>query len=415
MTLDIVSLSRPVVFLGPSLTLSDARDVLDADYRPPVRKGDVYACLATGATTIAIIDGVFHSQPSVWHREILEAINEGLHLFGASSMGALRAAELAPYGMTGIGTVFEWFRDGIIDGDDEVALLFAPEALGHFALSEPLVNIRATLARAVAEECLDSVHAATLLECAKRSFYPDRSYHALLEYPEIAEWPIEAKARLELFLAERVVDLKRDDALALLRHLSAFSEETRKPQAAFPSVFSQRLTFRQIASPSASRPVREVVNDLDLTLRDEIRRRLSRKWYLMAWAREQGLLCPDPVHSAFVQDFEARHLVANRAAWLVERSVTEGEYLAWLAEEAFAGWLRSQGATAYGLDSDDGDPDAAFLADWADALGIHSPDGEPLIPWLVDADPERFGFSSQLPTRFLCELRLGQPAEYSWA
>jgi len=301
------------------------------------------------------------------------------------------------------------------NGDDEVALLFAPESLGHFALSEPLVNIRATLARAVAEECLEHEQAATLLACAKRSFYPDRSYQALLEFPEIAGWPAKTKARLELFLAERVVDLKRDDALALLRHLSVFSDEARKPEAAFPSVFSQRLTFRHIASASGTRPVSDLVNDVDPTLRDEIRRRLNRKWYLMAWAMERGVLCPDPIHSAFVQGFEARHLIANRAAWLVARGVTEGEYLAWLTEEAFAGWLRSRGATAYGLAPGDGDPDAAFVADWAGALGIRSPDGEALIPWLVDADPERFGFSSQRPTRFLCELRLGQPAEYSWA
>jgi hypothetical protein len=365
-----------------------------------VRKGDVYACLATGVTTIAIIDGVFHSQPSVWHREILEAIDEGLHVFGASSMGALRAAELAPYGMTGVGTIFEWFRDGTLDGDDEVALLFAPESLGHFALSEPLVNIRATLARAVAEECLEHEQAATLLACAKRSFYPDRSYQALLEYPEIAGWPVETKARLELFLAERVVDLKRDDALALLRHLSAFSGEARKPEAAFPSVFSQRLTFRHIASAAGTRPVSDLVNDVDPTIRDEIRRRLNRKWYLMAWAREREVCRPER---------------SEGPAFRPSRGVTEGEYLAWLAEEALVQWLRSQGPTSFGLPTNDGDPDAPFLADWAAALGINPPHGEPLIPWLVNADPERFGFSSQRPTRFLCELRLGQPAEYSWA
>ena len=95
-------------------------------------------------------------------------------------------------------------------------------------------------------------------------------------------------------------------------------------------------------------------------------------------------------------------------AWLVARGVTEGEYLAWLAEEAHAGWLRSCGAAAFGLTEGDGDPDTAFLADWAGVLGIRSPDGEPLVPWLVDAGPESFGFSSGPPPRLLCELRLGR-------
>src|SRR5262245_11206395 len=67
-----------VVFLGPTLSHADAARVLDADLRPPVRKGDVYRCLESGVATIAIIDGVFHTEPSVWHREILLALDRGV-------------------------------------------------------------------------------------------------------------------------------------------------------------------------------------------------------------------------------------------------------------------------------------------------------------------------------------------------
>ena len=38
-------------------------------------------------------------------------------------MGALRAAELAMFGMQGHGCVFDWFHTGFLDGDDEVAVL----------------------------------------------------------------------------------------------------------------------------------------------------------------------------------------------------------------------------------------------------------------------------------------------------
>ena len=41
-------------------------------------------------------------------------------------MGALRAAELHPFGMVGIGQVYEWYRDGTIDADDEVAVAHGP-------------------------------------------------------------------------------------------------------------------------------------------------------------------------------------------------------------------------------------------------------------------------------------------------
>ena len=85
------------VFLGPSLSWDEAREILpDATFLPPAKAGDVYLAVKRGATVIAIIDGVFEQVPSVWHKEVLYALSLGVHVFGASSMGALRAAELHP-------------------------------------------------------------------------------------------------------------------------------------------------------------------------------------------------------------------------------------------------------------------------------------------------------------------------------
>jgi len=96
-------------------------------------------------------------------------------------MGALRAAELYSLGMIGHGTVFEWYRDGIIEGDDEVALLHGPAEFGFRPLSEPLVNIRYTLHKAVEEGCLDVPQAQELITCARELHYPNRSYRHLLQ------------------------------------------------------------------------------------------------------------------------------------------------------------------------------------------------------------------------------------------
>ena len=106
-----------VVFLGPSLPREEAAKLLDAEYRAPAQRGDVYACLGCGVRRILLIDGLFHGVPSVWQRELLAAIDEGIEVLGASSMGALRATELLPYGMQGFGRIFESYRDGVIDGD----------------------------------------------------------------------------------------------------------------------------------------------------------------------------------------------------------------------------------------------------------------------------------------------------------
>jgi hypothetical protein len=108
----------PVVFLGPTVPRAAAQSILRADYQPPARQGDFYRYLCGPRRTLVLIDGFFHAQPSVWQREVLAALAEGFRVLGASSMGALRAAELHRFGMIGHGTIFEWYRDGTIDGDD---------------------------------------------------------------------------------------------------------------------------------------------------------------------------------------------------------------------------------------------------------------------------------------------------------
>ena len=42
--------------------------------------------------------------------------------------------------MTGHGTIFEWYRDGVIEGDDEVAFTYKSEEKEYLHLSESLVK-----------------------------------------------------------------------------------------------------------------------------------------------------------------------------------------------------------------------------------------------------------------------------------
>ena len=139
---------RPYVFTGPTLSPDDAHGELDAVYLPPAAQGDVYRAARQRPSAIGIIDGAFERVPAVWHKEILWALVQGIPVFGAASMGALRAAELAPFGMRGVGRIFAAFRDGELEDDDEVAVVHGPADTGYAALSDAMVNIRATLARA---------------------------------------------------------------------------------------------------------------------------------------------------------------------------------------------------------------------------------------------------------------------------
>ncbi|MEQ8660580.1 MAG: TfuA-like protein, partial [Gammaproteobacteria bacterium] len=209
------------VFLGPSLAPATARTLRPANYYPPVRMGDIYRLLASGVETIVIIDGVFHQSTPVWQREILAALEAGIRVVGGASMGALRAAELAPYGMEGVGTIYGWYRDGIIDGDDEVALVHADAELGYRAVSEPLVNLRHNLARAHARGLIDASAHDALVACAKAACFSERSWRALAAAAPWQDLPRPRRAALDAFVAGALEDLKRADALAVLAHLGA--------------------------------------------------------------------------------------------------------------------------------------------------------------------------------------------------
>ena len=62
-------------------------------------------------------------------------------------MGALRASELADFGvMIGVGQIFHWYHEGVIEADDEVAVSYHLTPQGHYVCDTcPLVNIRAGL------------------------------------------------------------------------------------------------------------------------------------------------------------------------------------------------------------------------------------------------------------------------------
>ena len=209
------------VFLGPTLPVAEARLILDATYLPPVAMGDISALMERRPTAIAIIDGLFQRVPAVWHKEILFALSQGVRVFGSSSMGALRAAELHMFGMEGAGKVFEAYRDGLFEDDDEVAVIHGPEEFGYRQISEAMVNLRAGLQRAEAAGLISPATRQALLREAKRMFYPERSWPRLLECGAGSGLPEGELAALRDFVRRENPNVKRDDAIELLRRVAA--------------------------------------------------------------------------------------------------------------------------------------------------------------------------------------------------
>ena len=211
-----------VVFLGPSLSAGEGEAILpDAAFRPPVSQGDVTRAVMAGARAIGIVDGYFERVPAVWHKEILWAMTRGTHVFGAASMGALRAAELHAFGMVGVGEVFAAFRDGRLEDDDEVTVAHGPAEIGHLAASVAMVDIRATLEAASAAGVITQATHDGLIDLAKQTFYPERSYEALLAHATAAGLPATQIAALEGWLPAGRVERKAADARAMLETMAA--------------------------------------------------------------------------------------------------------------------------------------------------------------------------------------------------
>jgi TfuA protein len=209
-------MQRIIVFLGPSLERESAEKILTAEYRPPAKRGDLLRAAQDGADIIGLIDGVFHQESAVAHREILAALKKGVRVVGSSSMGALRAAEMDTLGMTGIGEVYQMYKSGELVSDDEVALVFDPET--GLSLSEPLVNIRFTLREAERQDVISVQDHAALLAAAHSVFYPQRTYGKIVSSAGGAVSP-ESRERFLAWVKLHTVDQKRKDAVAALEYI----------------------------------------------------------------------------------------------------------------------------------------------------------------------------------------------------
>lgn len=228
------------VFAGPTLAAAEVRaEIAGGAPSPsgppwnvivsgPASFGDVCRAAQARPIAILIIDGYFERVPAVWHKEILWAMSEGVHVFGSSSMGALRAAELAEFGMVGVGSIYEAFRGGVLEDDDEVAVVHGPTEDGYMPLSEAMVNIRATLDAATEAGVLGAGTAEVLRRIAKARFYGDRSYPAMFVEAESHGVDRRELQPLREWLPRGRVDQKRADARLLLHRVRDWLETTPK-------------------------------------------------------------------------------------------------------------------------------------------------------------------------------------------
>lgn len=232
-----------IVFTGSTLSAEEANQILPGvSCHLPVKCGDIFRVLRLLPKIIVIIDGLFEQNASVWHKEILYAMSRGVRVYGASSMGALRAAELNEYGMIGFGKIFTYYKDRtIVVDDDEVAITHTMNNKECNTNVIPLINMRFTLEKAIENRILDREKADSFLLKIKEIPYFQRNLK-LIER-KIADSDIFSWIKINY------IDQKKLDAIQLLEHISKNKNcnnpsELRK----FNSTFFIRKLYREIIS-----------------------------------------------------------------------------------------------------------------------------------------------------------------------
>jgi len=222
-----------VCFVGITIAPEDAKGILDAEYFGPIKAGDIPAVIAeVGPCAIGIVDGVFHRTAAVLHKDILYALDKGIQVFGAASIGALRAAELRDCGMIGVGQVYGKYVTGELTGDDEVAVPVARLPGKGWVIAndcDALVNIRATLAAAQIRGALTEAVATAIGQAAKGLCFTERRWDLILQRSGLGMSTSELTA-LEIELSMARIDVKRADAIAMLHAMNTWAASTSDSQ-----------------------------------------------------------------------------------------------------------------------------------------------------------------------------------------
>jgi hypothetical protein len=170
-------MSRVVLFAGPSLN-SNARDLVKdsgIDWHQPCQRLDIRRLLEAGNHDCLIIaDGFFHQVNAIGHREIRDAIDRGLVVWGLSSIGAIRAYELRHHGMRGYGKVYDRFYQEDDLQDDEIALLHGP-APRYFRFSEPLIHLRCCIEDLTQKKLINKEEAKLVICQLKERYFGERT------------------------------------------------------------------------------------------------------------------------------------------------------------------------------------------------------------------------------------------------
>lgn len=223
-------MNTKVVFAGPSI-FGLPWCWPSIELRAPAQFGDIFRAVQDGARVIGLIDGHYERVAATWHKEILFALSEGVQIYGGASMGALRAAECADFGMIPIGRIAHDYISGMLIDDGDVAVLNAPAEMSYRPLTEALVDAVATLQGLAATAMITEKEHQALVRQAELIFFKDRTPEELIR----RALPPERRYGVLAAYQKHRVSLKHRDARMVVEAVDAASLEEIAPNWIFAS------------------------------------------------------------------------------------------------------------------------------------------------------------------------------------
>ena len=221
-------MKKPIIFLGPSLSHEKARKIFQADFRGPAKKGDLLRVSGDidDSTIVCLVDALFLQDYPPSPIEVYQLmLNKNIKLYGAASLGALRAVELEKFGMIGMGKIFELYKKGKLTADDEVAVTFVEGE--HQLQSEAMIDIRFNLFLAHRMGIINEITKKTIAKVAKNIYFPYRNYTDILDQTE-KQYPAISKdlKSFRTYIIKNRQSLKERDTIKLINYVKSLLTES---------------------------------------------------------------------------------------------------------------------------------------------------------------------------------------------
>lgn len=403
-----------IIFCGRSVSQQDLDGAFpdaahELVFAPPAGFGDVWKHIRADTAGMVIIDCIHGDGPSVWHREILSALDAGISVFGAGGIGALRASEMSAMGMAGVGSVYERLENGHFEADDEV--LSGPDGFA-------LVTLRLALEKITTDAVLTREEAGQMIAYFRNIYFARRSWRQIhLWLQNEIELPRRKKA--VSYLKTHARDPRPDDAIAAVRlalkdpgqpvhsagpDMNNCITAMLRPKWRLSEMYHRCFVFNQTIVPAAR------VLDMAGALQKTWDRDLKSAFFVKQWLKEKKISPPPGFVSTYVkQKISKKEPVFD---FLMENSMTFKEWKGLLQRQSHIIWAKQMsGSLLPGFSHKD-----CFAEAWAADHGVVPPRESDVSPgqWVVEKGPEHFGFIWEGTAEFFDLLRLsGRASQFA--